>query len=235
MARRRKPTQSRVPRRAGRGRAKDLGRTRGEERAVEARAFTHALEDAARLIERLGYPAAIIGAVAVIAHGFPRATADIDLAVAAPPGDLERLIASARAVGFRPRIDDAVEFARMNAVLLLEHESGFPLDLTLATQEFEERALTQRVTRTIGETAIEVAPLGAMLVYKMVASRPKDLEDVRALIATGQAFDRNEVERTLAEFDAILETDRLNEFRRLLDGRVARVAKPQSRKPRRRR
>lgn len=58
--------------------------------------------------------------------------------------------------------------------------------------------------------------LTALLIYKMVAGRPKDLEDVAALLATGETYERATVESTLENFDALLETDRVEEFRRLV-------------------
>ena len=165
----------------------------------------------------MSWPGAIIGGVAVIAHGFARATADIDLAVVAQPDDVDELLRIARRIGFRPRIAHAAKFAAENLVLLLEHATtGVPLDLSLALQEFERAAMARAVVRKIGKTTVRVAPLSALLVYKMVAARPKDLDDARALLATGAAFDREEVQQTLEQFDALLETNRAGEFRKLL-------------------
>ncbi len=61
-----------------------------------------------------------------------------------------------------------------------------------------------------------VIPLTTLLIYKMVAGRPKDLDDVRGLLATGAPFDQAAVVATLQEFDAILDADRASEFLELL-------------------
>ena len=62
---------------------------------------------------------------------------------------------------------------------------------------------------------IRVPRLTALLVYKMLASRPQDLQDVSALLKTGP-FDRAQVADLLREFDALLETSRAEDFERIL-------------------
>lgn len=108
-------------------------------------------------------------------------------------------------------------FAAENLVLLLRHAStGIPVDISLALQTFEAEAAAQAEPRTLGKVGVRVVPLTALLIYKMVAGRPKDLEDVRALLATGEEFDAAAVVSTLEEFDALLDTNRASDFRRLL-------------------
>ena len=194
-----------------------MAKARPTNRKVGAEGYAAALADVAALVEALGHPAAIIGGVAVIAHGFARATADIDVAVSAEQADIPQLVRLARTYGFRPRIPNAAKFAAENLVLLLVHAgSGVPLDLSLALQGFERSANESSVGRSIGGVAVRVTPLWALLIYKMVASRPKDLDDVRALVATGAPFDGALIVRTLRELDAVLETSRVEEFEQLL-------------------
>lgn len=173
-----------------------------------------------KYLDRLECPNSIIGGVAVIAHGFARATADIDAAVVATPDDVDKLLRSATRAGLEPRVDDAAAFARENLVLLLRHgATGVPVDVSLALQDFEREAALHAEVRMMAGTRVRVAPLTAMLVYKMVAGRPKDREDVAALLATHASFDREVVDRTLAQFDELLDTDRATEFRLLCAGR----------------
>lgn len=76
---------------------------------------------------------AIIGGIAVNANGVARTTADIDATTPGADLDVAELHSALRKEGFRPRISDAVRFARQNQVLLLEHvETGIELDLSLA-------------------------------------------------------------------------------------------------------
>lgn len=167
-------------------------------------------------MDETGRPATIIGGVAVIAHGFARFTADIDVAVVATPSELPALLAAAKRTGFRTRINDAERFAQENLVLLLQHaRSKVPVDVSLALQEFEHAAAERALLRPIGAVTVRVPPLEAVLIYKMVAGRPKDVEDVRALLQTEAPFEAEAVIDVLAQYDALLGTDRVTEFRQI--------------------
>lgn len=70
-------------------------------------------------------PGVVIGGVAVSLLGRPRATRDVDAVMWLD--DERRLTDLVKAASFhdlRPRMDDAVSFARQNRVLLLRHESS---------------------------------------------------------------------------------------------------------------
>lgn len=49
----------------------------------------------------------------------------------------------------------------------------------------------------------------------MIASRTQDIADVEMLLTSSKAIDSRRIHRTLAEFDAILETNRASDFDRL--------------------
>lgn len=217
MAGRRKSDQSKTARVRGGASPTNVARAQGKVRHPPAHSFQKALKAIIRLISALDHPAAVIGGIAVLAHGFARTTGDIDLAVGAGPEQVGELLRTAAAAGFPARIDDAESFAKQNFVLLLEHaETGIPVDLSLASQQFERVALDQPDFRSVGNVTVPVAPLTALLIYKMVASRPKDVDDIRALLATQAPFDRQAVNDALAEIDALLETNRQAEFMALV-------------------
>jgi hypothetical protein len=54
-----------------------------------------------------------------------------------------------------------------------------------------------------------------LVVYKMVAARPKDLEDIEALVIGGADVDAARVEALLRDFDELLGSDRAGEWRAL--------------------
>jgi hypothetical protein len=125
-----------------------------------------ALIDVTDVLEKLERPSAIIGGIAVIAWGFSRLTADIDCAIAA---------AGFESGGFEPRTKDAVAFAEQNLVLLMRHkETGVEVDASLAQLEFEGAALRAAVSRRFGRTSIRVPTVADLIIYKMVAGRPRD-------------------------------------------------------------
>jgi hypothetical protein len=184
--------------------------------ALPAGRQERALAAVAKVLERLGHPAAVIGGIAVITWGRARTTADIDAAVWAPLDAVDEVFAQFRRAGFRGRDADTVTFARENFVLLLEHvPTGIPLDVSLAQLDFERQALEQSEPRSFGKVSIPVPSVTALLIYKLLAGRPRDHEDAAALLELGHEIDATRIEQTLAQFDEFLETNRLGDWRRL--------------------
>lgn len=210
-----KAPRKQVPRQP---RATRAARSRGVPRGGQARgAQERALADVADVLEHLGRPAAIIGGIAVIAWGYARLTADIDCAIAAASTDSGEILTSFEQAGFAARNDDPVAFAKENLVLLLRHvETGVEVDVSLAQLEFEGVALRAAVLKPFGRAKIRVPELTDLLIYKLIAGRPKDHEDVVELLALQpRAVDARRVERTLRDFDELLDTDRRGDWARL--------------------
>lgn len=209
-----------------RGRAKGAGVSRGSRPVAKGSTggskakesgTERALADLTAFLDECGAPASIIGGIAVIAWGFGRSTLDIDAAVAIPPSEVRSLAERFRKAGFVPRIPDATPFAEENLVLLLRHaETGMDVDISLAQLDFEREALAHTERRPFGRVLIPVPRPTDLIIYKMIAARPRDLQDVEELIARGLPVDRDRVARLLSEFDALLETDREIQWRRLL-------------------
>jgi len=179
------------------------------------RALT-ALRDA---LEESGTPFVFIGGVAVIALGFPRSTVDVDAAVLASATTPEDLLAVFERHDIIARISDAVEFARRRGVLLAVHqESGINLDVSLARLPFEEEAIRSGREILYEGVSIRVPRAEDLIIYKLVASRPRDVEDAEKLILLyASEIDTGRVRRILAEFCRVLEDEsRLETLERLL-------------------
>jgi hypothetical protein len=173
-----------------------------------------ALHDA---LQALNVPWMIIGGVAVIAHGVPRYTADVDATVAAPKEPVERIFDVFAQHHVVPRIDGAPAFARERQVL--RHEpSGVDLDVSLAWLPFEVEAIGRSETLDYAGVTIRIPRPDDLVIYKLVAARPRDLEDVeRLLLLHGPSLDLQRVTATVREFaDALEDTGRIDALERLL-------------------
>ena len=99
--------------------------------------FLDALRALWSALDRHGRPAMIIGGVAVIAHGVPRLTVDIDATVAAAATDVDELIDALTSAGIQARIENARDFVKRNQIFLAVHDlSGTSIDLSLAWLPF---------------------------------------------------------------------------------------------------
>ncbi len=157
--------------------------------------------EAHQFFSERGTPYVIIGGMAVQYWGEPRFTQDVDLTVSAPMDGLAGFI-QAILDRFEPRIEDALEFARRNRVVLVSASNGYPLDISLGLPGYEsdmmERAFEYKL-----ETGIFVRLCSAedLIIHKAVAGRAQDLRDIEGIVyRQGDKLDTNYLRHWLAEF-----------------------------------
>jgi hypothetical protein len=155
------------------------------------------LSDLSRVLARWG-PWCLFGAQAVVAHGVPRLSADVDVTVHLQPAAPDRFAREMEAAGFGLRIDDA-EFVRRTRVMPFVHaRTGMPLDVLLADSGLEDEFLARARPVAIGDLSVPVIDIADLMVAKILAGRPKDVEDAAALWRLhGQALDTPRIEETL--------------------------------------
>lgn len=125
----------------------------------------------------------VFGAQAAIIWGRPRLTADIDVTVRLDPEDPQRLVHALEAGGFSLRVGEADDFVRRTRVLPFVHSvSGLPVDIVLAGPGLEELFLSRAVEVEIAGTDIPVISPEDLIATKILAGRPKDIDDVRGVI-----------------------------------------------------
>ena len=145
---------------------------------------------------------AVIGAVARNAWAPPRATTDLDLTISAHHETLDALDAALRRLGYTAvRRQQAEPGDPVPDVLIYRSEAADPcqVDLLVAKTAFEEQVIARAERVAIGPCDIPVASPEDLVVYKLLADRPRDREDVRAVLRTQartvRAFDWGHVER----------------------------------------
>jgi hypothetical protein len=169
--------------------------------------------------EEEGIRAAVIGGLAVSLISTPRVTKDIDALAVVPDHEWEALLDGAQRHGFEPRLSDAVEFARQSRVLLLRHgATHVDLDLALGALPFEDEAVQRAVRFQVGNSVLPLASPEDLIIMKILAHRPRDLEDVRAILATHPNPDVERLRYWVSLFAAALEAPDLT---RLLEEALA--------------
>lgn len=146
-----------------------------------SRQFRAAL-DALAAIATLGKPACVIGGLAVQRWGEPRFTQDADLTVFTPLGG-EPDVIDPLLEQFERRSPDARAHALTYRVLLLRAANGISLDISLAATPFEEDVLARATTwRGIEGTALVTCSAEDLVLYKLIAGRPGDIQDVIGVV-----------------------------------------------------
>ena len=163
----------------------------------------------------------VIGGVAASLWGRPRLTRDVDVLVLLEEGRWGEFLAAGAGHGFLPRRADALAFARETRVLLVRHgESGSDLDLVFGSLPFEKEAAIRAKWVDLGGVAIPLSSPEDLIIMKAVAHRPRDLEDIAAILAAQPGLNVRRVRRWLREFSGALEMPEiLNDLEALLSQR----------------
>lgn len=166
------------------------------EAAVEVCAF----------LEDHHFPYAVLGGLALQHWGEPRTTRDVDIVVLVP-SDQEDALLQATLQRFRPRMADALSFAKRYRVLLIATSNDVPVDMALGIPGYEEEALRRSSKVSfVGLAPISILSAEDLIIHKCVAGRPRDVEDVeRVLIRQRVNLDLRYIRRWLRDFAAIIE------------------------------
>jgi hypothetical protein len=164
------------------------------------------------VFRRLGVRWYVFGAQALAIRGLPRSTADVDVTVLWMTEPNQVLVEALARGGFhvpatRPGFVDATR------VLPVVHRgTRLPVDIVLGGSGLEELFAERAEKVRVGRTVVPVASISDLVVMKMIAGRPKDLEDARALLATGRV-ETATVRQVLEAFcDAVGEGDALERW-----------------------
>lgn len=96
-------------------------------------------------------------------------------------------------------------------------DSDTPLDVSLAWLPFETSAIERAETMELGGVQAPVATVDDLLVYKAIAWRPRDRDDIERLVAAGHSIDVERVQRTVQELaEALEEPERARVFAELI-------------------
>lgn len=137
----------------------------------------------------------VVGGVAVVLHGHPRFTADLDLVLALDEPNVRLAMKALQSLGYRPRApvgaDDFAnrsireEWIRDKNLTVFSMWSGklpaTEIDIFVREPfEFDD-AYARALSVDLPFARVSVASLDDLIALKKAAGRPKDLEDIAAL------------------------------------------------------
>lgn len=135
----------------------------------------------AGLLNANGVEYLIVGGYALMVHGYPRYTGDIDFWVNPQQANVQALLAALSQFGFASVGLTEADFLKPDAVVQL----GYPparIDLMTAIDGVRfDAAFAQRVVVTIDGVELSVIGRAELIANKSSTGRLKDLSDVQAL------------------------------------------------------
>jgi hypothetical protein len=162
------------------------------------------------LLDKYEERGVIIGGIATGFLGKPRFTVDLDAIFLASIEDIPKILELAKNEGIEARIQDVIEFAKRNRVLLLRHnESGINIDISLGILPFEEEVVGRSVLHNAGLLSVRLPTPEDLVILKAIAHRPKDLLDIREIVLNNPNLDIARIKHWVKEFADVLELPEL--------------------------
>jgi len=158
----------------------------------------------------------VIGGQAVLLHGEPRLTRDIEVTLGVEAGELTRVRDAVERSGLRPSVSDVESFVRKTNVLPLAHElTHLRVNLIFSFTPYEAEAIRRTVGVSFGDTTVRFAGAEDLIIHKLVAGRPRDLDDVRGVLARHPPLDDAYLTKWLSTFHDVVNRDLVVEYRNL--------------------
>lgn len=153
-------------------------------------------------LDRQSIPYMIIGGQAVLLYGEPRLTRDIDVTVGIGTDRMGTLLAVVAGLSLKAIPENVEDFVSRTMVLpAVEEASGVRIDFILSFTPYESEALGRARTLAMKGEEVRFASPEDVIIHKVFAGRPRDLEDVRGILLKNPDLDRSYIRHWLKEFD----------------------------------
>ena len=167
-------------------------------------------------LESSGIPYMVIGGQAVLLHGEPRLTRDIDITVGVDATELKKVRDAVEPIGLIPVGTDVETFVRTTNVLpVADPASGVRVDLIFSFTPYETEAIRRAVGVILEHVTVRFASAEDLIIHKLVAGRPRDIEDVLGILHRHPSLDELYLMRWLNSFRGVVDRDLAEEFRAL--------------------
>lgn len=140
-----------------------------------------AVTSVTRFLDERGIPYMLIGGIANLVWGQPRATLDVDASVLVDESKWPDLIKELSSV-FRIVPKHPLAFLRKTHVLPLDTLDGVRIDLIWAQLPYEHKAIARATVEQVLGARVRVCQPEDLIILKIASERLKDREDVRAII-----------------------------------------------------
>ncbi len=180
-----------------------------------------------RLLKRLAQaldgaqiPYMVIGGQAVLVHGRPRLTEDVDITLGVDTDRFTEVSRCCRALGLKPLKEKPEHFAEQTKVLPTEDtKSRFRVDFIFSNTPYEREAVRRAAAVKMSGYPVRFASAEDLIIHKLFAGRAIDMEDAKAVVLRkGKDLDGAYIQRKLRLLSEVAEggEDLVSIWRRLL-------------------
>jgi len=157
--------------------------------------LTTVIHDLVEIFDQLNLPYAIMGGIAVRAHGIPRPTYDVDFTLAVPRDRLAEMFTAITDRGYSVPESyvhgwvDTVGGMPLVKVRLFLDGRAVDADVFIVETDFQRQVIERRVSADIEGRTVNLVSVEDLILFKLIASRPRDLLDIQDVLFTQGEID----------------------------------------------
>ena len=161
--------------------------------------FTKLLKKIAIALDQKGISYMVIGGQAVLLHGEPRMTRDIDITVGITTEQIDQILDVIPEIQLKPLVDPH-DFTIQTMVLPCQDpENHIRVDFIFSFSPYGRQAM-ERVRLVDMEGAhAKFASAEDLVIHKVFAGRPRDMEDVKSVLLKNPEMDTRYIRQWLNE------------------------------------
>ncbi|MBN1103943.1 MAG: hypothetical protein JXL84_11065 [Deltaproteobacteria bacterium] len=178
--------------------------------------FELLLEKIALALDEAKIPYMVIGGQAVLLHGEPRLTRDIDITLGIGAEKLDLLLPAVRVSGLKTLVDPPTFTAKTHVLPCEDPVTGIRVDFIFSFLPYESQAIGRARTVPMGNALVRFATPEDLIIHKIVAGRPRDMEDAKGVLLKNPEIDTKCIRRWLKEFSSATGRPLLRRFHALL-------------------
>ena len=160
----------------------------------------------------------VIGGQAVLLYGEPRLTKDIDITLGLGIEGLDKIKEIVESLSFKGLVQNPDDFVKKTMVLpVLDEPSGIRVDFIFSFSAYEKQAIEKANEVNLDNVIVRFAALEDLVIHKIIAKRPRDIEDVRSILLKNPDYDTAYIEKWLREFDKSLDENFGEFFKKVVE------------------
>jgi hypothetical protein len=174
------------------------------------------LKVAAKL-QKLKIDYMIVGSQAGLIDEEPGLIKNIEITLAVETDRWSEILNFSKELKLRVLADDPDDFTNKTKILtMMEIASGIRIDFIFSSSEYDRLAISRAVSVKFGKAAVRFASLEDLIIHKIIAGRPNDVEDVKSILSRNFEYDKKYIKKWLGEFDKALDTFYVESFKSVI-------------------
>ena len=180
--------------------------------------FKNLISKLGKLLSKHNIPYMIIGGQAVLFYGTPRLTKDIDITLGVSTDRVSDIVNICKSARLEILPEDYREFILKTLVLpLKDRNTGIRVDFIFSYTPYEQQAIKRSKRVKVNNGFVKFASVEDVIIHKIFAGRPRDIEDVSNIILKNPELDKKYITKWLRKFDKTSEVSNLTDlFKRVL-------------------